>query len=291
MGVGIYLAGQRITLGGIAGVLVPDRTIWIGEVSAVRDDLQVGARDEIPGDDLRYAAFVTAGLRVPQPGDNRHPGGAVVFTDLVVGLAVAESHRGQIAEHVLTQGKTRGVGNVVPFHTVDIRRGVGGFIVQIFDRAGFLLAFVLDDAGLTQHIDGGAADLVDEIVALDGEVLGELLAHQHGFAGDVHPAAAVLAVEEIGAVIGQHIRARAADHEQRSDYCRTSEDALPLPHTSIAAAAAAGAAGGAARSLPGFTNVIQIGAGDGVAVPGHDGIRQAVALIRFHPGLNVAARA
>ena len=33
-------------------------------------------------------------------------------------------------------------------------------------------------------------DLVDEIVGFDREVLGELLAHQHRLAGDVHAAAA-----------------------------------------------------------------------------------------------------
>jgi hypothetical protein len=34
--------------------------------------------------------------------------------------------------------------------------------------------------------------------------------------------------------------------------------------------------------------MIQIGAGDGIAIPGHDWIREAVALIGFDPGLDTA---
>jgi hypothetical protein len=86
--------------------------------------------------------------------------------------------------------------------TVGIRHVVLGLVVDVVDRETLLLAFILDDARLAQYVDGGAAHLVDEVVRLHGEVLGELLAHQHRLAGDVHAAALVGAVEEIGAVVG-----------------------------------------------------------------------------------------
>jgi hypothetical protein len=161
-----------------------------------------------------------------QPGDDRHEGGAVVFADSIVGAGEADRHRRQIAEHVLTQGKARGIGLIVPLHAVDEGQRIRRFVMDVFGGAALLLAFVLDLARLAQDVDGGAAHLVDEIVGFEREVLGDFLAHQHGLAGDVHAAAAVFAVKEVRAVIGQHIGGGGAHQEQRRDHRKPTHCAM-----------------------------------------------------------------
>ena len=56
---------------------------------------------------------------------------------------------------------------------------------------------------------------------------------------------------------------------------------------SIAAATAAGGARGAARTLTRFVDVVHILRRDGITVPRHDGIRQAVPFVGLDPRLNL----
>src|ERR1700722_1439988 len=57
---------------------------------------------------------------------------------------------------------------------------------------------------------------------------------------------------------------------------------------SIAAAATAGSACRAAGSFAGIVDMVEVGARNGIAIPRHDGIRQAITLIRLDPGLDAA---
>ena len=150
--VGIDLVAQAVALG-IGGVEIANRTIRIRQVARVGDDLQVYARDKILGDDLRYAAAIGARQGVADPRDIRVVGGAVVLANRVVRVRKSQRDRGQIAEHVLAQRNTRGVRDVVALHARGIRGRVSGLVVQVFDRAALLLAFILDLAGLAQDID------------------------------------------------------------------------------------------------------------------------------------------
>jgi hypothetical protein len=124
----------------------------------------------------------------------------------------------------------RGVGDVVAFRAVDERGRVGRLVVQVFDRSGLLLALVLDDACVGEDVDGCAAHLVDEIVGFDREVLRDLLAHQRRFTGDVHPAAAVLAVEQVRPVVGQHVGAGRLQQHQRCERPEPCEMAVGRDH-------------------------------------------------------------
>ena len=161
-----------------------------------------------------------------QPDDDRREGRAVVLADRVVGVRVAQRERRQIAEHVLLQGKARGVRFVVPLDAVDERGGIGGLVVHELCGAGFLLALVLYLARLAEHVDRCAAHLVDEVVRLEREILGDLLPHQRRFTGDVHSAAAVLAPENVGPIIREHVRASRARQQHRRDRGDSSDEAL-----------------------------------------------------------------
>jgi hypothetical protein len=60
----------------------------------------------------------------------------------------------------------RRVGDVVALGAVGVREVVLSLVVDVVDRESLLLALVLDGTGAARDVDGGAADLVDEVVGL-----------------------------------------------------------------------------------------------------------------------------
>ena len=222
-GIRVDLAPQRIPFR-VAWVYVTNRSIGIRQVAIVSDDLEIQAPDQVLGQDLGNSHIVTLTLCMAEPRDLRNERGSVILADRIPRARPAQGQGGQVAEHVLTQREMSGVRDVIAFGAVDEGCGVSGLVMQVLDGPALLFALVLDDAGVAQDIDRCAAHLVDEIVGFHRKVFGDFLAHRGGLAGDVHAAAAVLAVENIGTVIGKHVGAGGAYQHQR----RNGGDSNPM---------------------------------------------------------------
>ena len=65
------------------------------------------------------------------------------LADLVPAAGKAESHRGQVPEHVLADGAKGGLGLVVGLVAVDVAEAVGGLAVDRIDAEAVLLAGLL----------------------------------------------------------------------------------------------------------------------------------------------------
>jgi hypothetical protein len=132
----------------------------------------------------------------------------------------------RVAEHVLFHRDTRGIGAVIALDAPRVRRGIGRLVVHELQGRALLDALVADLARLAQHVDRCAAHMIDEVVHLGGDVLGEFLVHRRRFAGDVHAAAAVLRIKDVCAVVRQDVRAGGSKQEQCHNGCDSPENAL-----------------------------------------------------------------